>query len=54
MKLKSFNPENIPQNARQGVPKVSMNLKSGTITFTKTAGYLLSFFRTNRSLLIGI
>lgn len=35
MKLKSFNPENIPQNTRIGIAKVSLNSKSGTITLTK-------------------
>lgn len=43
MKLKSFNPETIPQNSRQGIAKVNLNSKSGTITFNKTAVEKLQF-----------
>lgn len=37
MKFKSFNPESIPQNARAGIPKIALNSKSGTLSFTKSA-----------------
>ena len=37
MKLKSFNPTNIPASTKSGIPKIALNSKSGTISFTKFA-----------------
>lgn len=42
MKVKSFNPETIPQGTRQGVAKIAMNRKSGTFSFPKAAAERLN------------
>lgn len=42
MKLKTYNPETLPSAARVGVPKISLNRKSGIISFSRESAKILN------------